>query len=126
MEIGTRLSAVRSKILSMNQKDFSNLLGISQGALSEVENGKRGLSMEAIIKLMKYSKSDNRISVFWILTGENDPALTTMNLSADEIELQDNYSKLDTRGKYRVHTVIYEELDRINAQAKNLEKKNFG
>ena len=126
MEIGTRLSAVRSKILSMNQKDFSNLLGISQGALSEVENGKRGLSMEAIIKLMKYSKSDNRISVFWILTGENDPALTTMNLSADEIELQDNYSKLDTRGKYRVHTVIYEELDRINAQAKNVEKKNFG
>lgn len=124
MELGARLSTVRSKVLSMSQKDFSALLGISQGSLSEVENGKRGLSMEAIIKLMKYSKSDNRFSVYWILTGENDPLSTTMRLSTDETELLENYSKLDTRGKHRIHTIVYEELDRIDAQAEEREKKN--
>ena len=125
MEIGARLSTVRSKVLSMNQKEFSALLGISQGALSEVENGKRGLPMEAIIELMKYSKSDNRFSVYWILTGENEPILTT--ITTDETEMLENYSKLDNRGKHRIHTVIYEELDRIDAQqTEEKAKKNVG
>ena len=54
--VGERLAYTRNTILSMNQKDFSKLLCISQGALSEIENNKRGLPMEAIIELMKYSK----------------------------------------------------------------------
>ena len=69
--VGERLAYTRSTILSMNQKDFSKLLGVSQGALSEIENNKRGLPMEAIIELMKYSKTDNSISCSWILTGDS-------------------------------------------------------
>ena len=78
--VGERLAYTRNTILSMNQKDFSKLLCISQGALSEIENNKRGLPMEAIIELMKYSKKDIRISCTWILTGIEDttsaPALS--------------------------------------------------
>ena len=40
------------------------------------------------------------------------------SLSADQQELIDTYKKLDRRGQHRVHTVIYEELDRIDQEAK--------
>ena len=36
----------------------------------------------------------------------------------DETELLLNYKKLDTRGQYKLHTVIYEELDRMSNDAK--------
>lgn len=111
--IGKRISYTRNTILSMNQKEFSRLLGISQGALSEIENDKRGLSMEAIIELIKYSKSDNSVSVSWILTGATDTH--TSSLSADETELINTYRTLDRRGQHRIHTTIYEEIDRMEA-----------
>lgn len=100
----------------MNQKDFSKLIGVSQGALSEIENNKRGLPMEAIIELMKYSKTDNSVSCSWILTGISD-ADPSSSLSNDEKELIDTYNKLDRRGQHRIHTVIYEEIDRIEKSA---------
>lgn len=112
--VGERLAYTRNTVLSMNQKDFSKLLGISQGALSEIENNKRGLPMEAIIELMKYSKTDNSVSCSWILTGMSDDAPGAM-LSNDEKELISTYNKLDRRGQHRVHTIIYEELDRMES-----------
>lgn len=107
--IGERLAHVRKNILSMNQKEFAQLIGLSQGALSDVENNNRGLPMEAIIELIKYSKSDNSFSCDWILTGVKDEPI---GLTSDETELIKTYNKLDRRGQHRVHTVIYEELDR--------------
>lgn len=114
--VGERLAYTRNTILSMNQKDFSKLIGVSQGALSEIENNKRGLPMEAIIELMKYSKTDNSVSCSWILTGISD-ADPSSSLSNDEKELIDTYNKLDRRGQHRIHTVIYEEIDRIEKSA---------
>ena len=35
-------------------------------------------------------------------------------LSPDHQELIDTYDKLDRRGQHRVHTIIYEEIDRMN------------
>ena len=110
--VGERLAYTRTKILRMNQKDFSKLLNISQGALSEMENDKRGIPMEAIIELMKYSKSNNLVSCFWILTGMDESSRCD-SLSEDEQELLQNYAKLDRRGRHRVHTLIYEEMDRM-------------
>ena len=119
--VGERLAYVRGTILSMNQKNFAKLLGVSQGALSEIENNKRGLPMEAIIKLMEYSKSDNSISCSWILTGIED-TLPAYKLSSDEKELIDTYNKLDRRGQHRVHTIIYEELDRMSADESSIRR----
>lgn len=114
--VGERLAYTRNSILSMNQKDFAKLIGVSQGALSEIENNKRGLPMEAIIELMKYSKTDIRISCTWILTGLAD-VTSASSLSNDEKELITTYNKLDRRGQHRVHTIIYEELDRMDKSA---------
>lgn len=116
--IGERLAYTRTTVLSMNQTSFAKLLGVSQGALSEMENNRRGLSMESIIKLMEYSKEDNSISCMWILTGEYENNKCS-DLNNDEKELITTYNKLDRRGQHRVHTIIYEELDRIESQTCN-------
>lgn len=121
--VGERLAYTRNSILSMNQKDFAKLIGVSQGALSEIENNKRGLPMEAIIELMKYSKTDIRISCTWILTGLAD-VTSASSLSNDEKELITTYNKLDRRGQHRVHTIIYEELDRMDKSAEASASRN--
>ena len=36
----------------------------------------------------------------------------------DEKELLTTYNKLDRRGQHRVHTIIYEEMDRMNGTQK--------
>lgn len=113
--IGERLSYVRTRILEMNQAEFAELLGVSQGALSAMENNKRGLPMEAIINLMIYSKKNNSISCSWILTGIDDPPLQTI-ISPDEQELLATYKLLDSRGKHSVHMSIYNELDRMKSE----------
>lgn len=121
--VGERLAYTRNSILSMNQKDFAKLIGVSQGALSEIENNKRGLPMEAIIELIKYSKADIRISCTWILTGLAD-VTSASSLSNDEKELITTYNKLDRRGQHRVHTIVYEELDRMDKSAEASASRN--
>lgn len=120
--VGERLAYTRSTILSMNQTNFSKILGISQGALSEIEKNRRGLPMEAIIELMKYSKENNSISCSWILTGEKEDN-SHSELTNDEKELVETYNQLDRRGQHRVHTIIYEELDRMELQKESQEVK---
>ncbi len=114
--IGERLLYTRTQILSMSQTEFSRMLKISQGALSEIENNKRGIPLEAIIELLKYSNQDNNISCKWILTGLKDEINHT-ELTVDEKELITTYNLLDRRGQHRIHTIIYEELDRIESKA---------
>lgn len=83
----------------MNQKDFADLIGVSQGALSQIENDKRGISMEAIIELMKYSKTNKNISCLWILTGIKDEIVTSdeKKLNENELELLSFFKLLPER-----------------------------
>ncbi|HIU88166.1 MAG TPA: helix-turn-helix transcriptional regulator [Candidatus Avilachnospira avistercoris] len=66
------------------------------------------------------SKYISRISEFlnvpldYLCTGDTVCAEAAVHeLSSDELELLSNYRRLDSRGKHKLHTVIYEELDRI-------------
>lgn len=113
--IGERLQFTRTKN-SLSQKEFAQILGVSQGALSGMEKNTRGIPMEAIINLIKYSKSNNSVSCEWILTGY-DSTNNKDRLSEDEQDLLTNYMQLDKRGKYKVQTIIYEELDRVKKTA---------
>jgi len=116
--IGTRLVHLRKKVFNMNQKQFSPILGITQGALSEIENGNRGLPADAIIKLLELSLApDTLFSIYWLLTGKGLPSDTNATLfSSDEQELLNGYRQLDNRGQHTLHAVLYQELDRINEQ----------
>ena len=50
-----------------------------------------------------------------------DEPSTDKGLSVDQEELISTYSQLDRRGQHRVHTIIYEELDRME-QAKKFRQ----
>lgn len=118
--IGERLAYIRKNAFNLNQKDFSKLIGVSQGALSDVENGNRGLSMEAFIRLYEYSKRENPFSFAWLLLGKGEPLdLEVPLLTEDEQELLNSYRQLDSRGRHIIHAAIYQELDRINSSKDN-------
>jgi len=119
--IGKRLVYIRKNVLFLNQKDFSKLLGMSQGALSDVENGNRGLTTEAFIRLFGYSKGDNPFSFAWLLTGKGQPlSLEIPILTTDEQELLNSYRQLDSRGRHIIHATVYQEIDRMNASKLNI------
>jgi len=114
--IGKRLSYVRKNFYNLSQKDFSALIGVSQGALSDVENGNRGLSMEALISLYEHSIEDIPFSFAWLLLGKGEPLSSDIpQLTEDEQELLNSYRQLDNRGRHIIHASIYQELDRINS-----------
>lgn len=116
-EIGKRLSYIRKNIFSSNQKDFSDFLGISQGALSEIENGNRGISSDALTRLYEYSKREKPFSFAWLLLGKGEPtSLEVPPLKEDEQELLNIYRQLDSRGRHIIHATLYQEFDRINSK----------
>lgn len=79
--IGSRIKELRINILKLNQKSFANILGISQGSLSDIEKNNRMIPMDAFIKLAEYSFTDTRIDVIWILTGKHKQDITNADLS---------------------------------------------
>lgn len=107
-----RISYIRKTILNLNQQSFAKLILLSQGALSDVEHGKRGLTQDSLIELYKLSK-EHKFSFEWLLLGTGD-IVCSSTLTKEEEELLSNYKKLDTRGVHVIHATMYKELDRIN------------
>jgi transcriptional regulator with XRE-family HTH domain len=86
--IGDRIKQIR-KINGLNQKEFANLIGISQGTLSDIENGKCNPSAETLLSLkMKYS-----VDINWLLLGNSDLSVQSnkeifnASLVSEELEL---------------------------------------
>ncbi len=109
-DIGERI-ATRRKELGITGGQIKEKTGISTGNLSGIENGSSLPSATALISLSKILNC----TTDWILKGEAPISehKDIFSLSEDEKELLETYDKLDRRGQHRVHTVIYEELDRI-------------
>ncbi len=119
--IGERIAS-RRKELGITGQQIKESIGISTGNLSGIEKGSSLPSATALIGLSNILNC----SVDWILTGETPKSEfeTAQTLSNDEIELLDTYNKLDRRGQHRVHTIIYEELDRIASSG--ISSRNIG
>jgi transcriptional regulator with XRE-family HTH domain len=66
--INERITVVRES-KSMKQKDFSELINIPRSSLSEIESGKRSVSIDVIVGISTYFKD---VSVDWLLTGEGE------------------------------------------------------
>ena len=84
------------------------MLGLKKSPLTDWKNKKSNPTLDQLVKMCEIFATSSD----YLLYGEMG------SLSADQQELIDTYKKLDRRGQHRVHTVIYEELDRIDQEAK--------
>lgn len=103
--IGKRLKLLR-KNFNLTQKEFATSVGISQGNLSEMEKDKFSPSYDTLILITKQYK----ISVDWILTGENT---THKNEFAENPEIEE------------MHEVINKVMSDSNPEIRTWAKIQF-
>ncbi|RNB87656.1 XRE family transcriptional regulator [Brevibacillus fluminis] len=84
--IGKRIKHIR-KINNMIQTEFAGLIGIGQGTLSEIEQGKLKPSIDTLYELSKHFQID----LNWLVMG----AFECMNLKEYEYELLRKTRELD-------------------------------
>lgn len=95
----------QAKRLGITGKQLGELLGLKKSPLTDWKNHKSNPTLEQLVKLCEIFAISSDYLLFGLVS----------NLSADQQELVSTYEKLDRRGQHRVHTIIYEELDRINS-----------
>ncbi len=66
-EVAIRLKKMRN-IKGLSQKDFAKELKITQSVISDIENGRRGLSRNVLMAL----GTQFNVNASWILTGQGD------------------------------------------------------
>ena len=91
--------------LGITGKELGELLGLKKSPLTDWKNHKSNPTLEQLAKIFAISSD-------YLLFG------VANILSPDHQELIDTYDKLDRRGQHRVHTIIYEEMDRMNGTQK--------
>ena len=107
MEINERVFHLLDK-QHKKAKELALFIGISASSVSAWKTEKSFPSSKHIIRISEFFN----VSLEYLLSGiDNENAES--ELSTDEKELLETYNKLDRRGLHRVHSVIYEEIDRI-------------
>lgn|SRR5690554_4381763 len=83
INIGERVKHVRG---GMNQRAFAEKLGVSNGSISQIEQGKAMPSGEFLLRIHQ----EFNVDITWLLTGmSNSPPAP--RLAPDEAALLDNY-----------------------------------
>lgn len=91
--IGERIKHIR-KTNNMTQIEFSYVVGIAQGTLSEIEAGKAKPSFEMIYEIKKHFQID----LDWLIMGEKHDEADR----ATEYELLQKFRRLDSFTKNEV------------------------
>ena len=100
--------------LGITGKQLGEMLGLKKSPLTDWKNKKSCPTLEQLIRMCEIFA----LSSDYLLFG------TVEGLSSDQQELVQTYAKLDRRGQHRVHTIIYEELDRIERTPKASASKS--
>lgn len=96
--------------LGISGKELGQKLGLKKTPLTDWKNKKSCPTLEQVIKMCEIFG----VSSDYLIWGKlENSIMCNNNLESDEIEFLENYRKLDSRGRHLVHTVIYNELDRI-------------
>ena len=97
------------------QKYFSQKTGIPETTISTWKKRNTDPAAHFLFDIANFLD----VSLEFLLTGNEENININSKLKDDEIELLENYNKLDKRGKHKLHTIIYEELDRIENNTNN-------
>ena len=89
-EIGQRIRQLRM-LNDYTQAKFAELIDISINFLSEIENGKKGLSQDTLAKICKKLNTSADYILFGIKTKQNSLIDTANSLSTEEIETLIHY-----------------------------------
>lgn len=107
------------KLRNLSNYQLSKETGISDSLIGYWRNGKRKPTLDNLILLAKHFN----VTMDYLVFGpqNNSNMFGNDSLSNDENELISTYNRLDRRGQHRVHTIIYEELDRMESQKEREE-----
>lgn len=107
------------KLRNLSNYQLSKETGISDSLISYWRNGKRKPTLDNLILLAKHFN----VTIDYLVFGSQNSSIMfgKDSLSNDENELISTYNRLDRRGQHRVHTIIYEELDRMELQKEKEE-----
>lgn len=98
------------KSLNLNQKDFGESLGLTQGGYSDIERGKNGVSNRIKIFLHQI----HSLNIHWLETGEGEM------LSATIDELGKNFISLRKDGNFN-----QEEKEKLLLEIEKQKSENF-
>lgn len=103
--LGERIREIRKRN-QMNQTEFSQLIGVSQGTLSELEQNKYNPSLETILAII----SVFRIDATWFLFGNEANEDGIIEISG-ELNMVDNFlikkfRMLSTRDQMEIIDII--------------------
>lgn len=119
--IGYRIKQ-RRKELHLTQVDIKNMTKISNGNLSEMENGNTLPSASALIALSRALE----VSTDWILFGEDSKSdnLSENKISDIEYEYISGFRQLDLNDQEEILAMINFKLNRKESQIKSSVLRN--
>ncbi|MEY8355224.1 helix-turn-helix transcriptional regulator [Lachnospiraceae bacterium 54-53] len=112
MTINERIK-VLLKEKNKKQTELADFIGVSQNTVSDWINKGKSPSANLAYRISDFFG----VSLDYLFTGkEFSIPVSAENMTEDQIELLKNYVRLDQRGKHKIHTVIYEEMDRMDGK----------
>lgn len=113
--IGINVKRLR-KLHNLNQVEFAQMVGVSQGSLSDIESGKSKTSVETVIAIHERF----HCSLEWLLTGKSNKGEFNINatstllninstneiLTSVEEELIRGYRALDHENQFELLEII--------------------
>lgn len=104
--LGGRIKGIR-KTNQLSQIDFANMIGVSQGTLSELEQDKYKPSIDIIIAIQNKFKVD----LEWLIIGSTKDTYI-INLNEKEAKLVSGFRKLNIDGQDEIFEIIGIKLKR--------------
>lgn len=109
--IGERIKRIR-KIYEHNQVDFSNIIGVSQGTLSELEQDKYKPALDTIIQIHNKFNTD----IYWLLFGVEQHNDDKNRFGKTESELILQFRKLKLVDQEEILDIIQLKINRYNKE----------
>lgn len=108
--IGERIRTVR-KSNKPSQVEFANIVGVSQGTLSELEQDKYKPSLDSIIAMKEWFKIDTD----WLIFGEDNKEIKSifnLSIESQELNLLSNFRELNEKDKDEIIQFIKLKITR--------------
>jgi transcriptional regulator with XRE-family HTH domain len=108
--LGEKLKSIR-KMNKLNQNDFSLMIGVSQGTLSELEKNKYRPSFETIINI----KTKFDVNLDWLLLDDISNFKSEVfraQIDENEFNLITNFRELKEGDKQEINEIIKLKLKR--------------